>query len=1684
MNLITEKGWRIKNIRLGFVLFVLMTIAFFFSFATSSYAITITGTDTITTNSSASYSVGGCDGSVSWSVTGTGASISSNGVLTTGSASCGGITVTARCSDGSIATKTVRVTNAGAWYTIAECNHEMDWQNYCLHLCGSGRVSQQGFGTGNEVIIGNFRYSELTIEYCTEPDCDWSQPGCQDFPCHMGATCCPAYISPIWSGGKLCESTWFSCPPCGAGGGVWRTVGIITIRSKKEEWKCPPCTNGQTISCYTGPAETKNKGECKAGTQTCVNRQWGACQGEVLPSAEICGDSIDNNCDGQVDEGCCEDKDGDGHYAIDPSCPEGDDCNDGDSSIYPGATEKCDNKDNNCDGEVDEGLSTDADEDGHYTPDSCKTPNDDCNDSDAGIYPGAQELCYDCKDNNCNNQIDEGCCPEIESLTGSDAVIDPNAGGSIRFTGSIKPPCNKPVSWSLSLPGKTFNGSGTGTSVNVTWDGKDASGKVVEPGTYTATLTVTADGCADSESIPFTVKSTEDCKLLVDFASSANIASGNLYHSQTLFNIPNSKLLGDFTLSYNSLDSYSGPLGIGWTHTYNISLRQNNDGTYTVLEGDGRRVVLYQNGSYYTPETSSYPALIKNADGTYWLYHKDGISYIFNSIGKITSISDRNSNAITFSYDSNNNLTRITDPSGRNIYLSYDAFSRISAIIDLNGNNYNFTYSNSALSNISTTTSLGTLNWSYTYDADAFMLSKIDPQGYTTTYLYDEGHRIEQATNPEGNTKTITYNPETTTSQITESNGAIWTYKYDTALGVLTEKTDPEGNATRYSYDQNRNLTSTTEPDGSTTSYTYDSEGNMTSVTDPAGNTTAYTYNEYSQIMSITDSDGNVTRYTYDTNGNLTSTTDATGATTQYQYDSKGNMLSVTTANGQTTIFAYDGYSNLISVTDSTGATTTFTYDNAGNMISQTDPQGNTTRFEYNSLNQLIKITDPQGNVTIYAYDKNGNRTSQTDANGNTTYYEYNYKGQLIKVTDSLGNITTYTYGGTGCPSCGGGTDKLTALTDAGGNTTRYEYDLLGRLIKETDSEGKVIAYAYDSAGNLIFKTDSTGIIVNYTYDALKRLTSIQFPNSAENISYTYDSTGKVLSMTDSSGATSYAYDNSNRLTTEAKTVGGISFVTSYAYTSGGALTTITYPSGRVISYLYDSNGRVIKVTETKDGKTSDIITSVTYNTNGTVASVVYGNGILTEKGYDIRGALSSLNIGNLKQFSYTRDNVGNITAITDNLDPSKTKTYQYDALYRLTQATGPWGTLQYSYDPVGNRLTENSIAEVTNYSYTANKLMSSTGAKAFNFTYDNNGNTVSENQKTYIYNQNQRLIKVTDTRTGTDTAVLGEYLYNANGQRVKKVTSGKTTYFIYDQSGNLIEEADDQGQVNIDYIYLGSVPIARVDEWWEGMKLPEAPTGLNLIPGDKQLSVSWNESPTPVDGYKVHWGTESKNYTNSTDVGKTTSYAITGLTNGVSYYIAVKAYANIKETYYYHTDHLGTPILMTNSSGTIVWEGEFLPFGEPFSITGTVTNNLRFPGQYFDKGTGLNYNYYRDYNPVIGRYISEDPIGFAGGDVNLYSYVKNNPVNLKDPKGLTLPGYNYCGPGTKPGDPEPINDLDTCCRGHDNCYKRLGAAWNRRNVCGTPECDRILCNCIRNIGLDKPWVFLVYITFRCWQLY
>jgi RHS repeat-associated protein len=106
--------------------------------------------------------------------------------------------------------------------------------------------------------------------------------------------------------------------------------------------------------------------------------------------------------------------------------------------------------------------------------------------------------------------------------------------------------------------------------------------------------------------------------------------------------------------------------------------------------------------------------------------------------------------------------------------------------------------------------------------------------------------------------------------------------------------------------------------------------------------------------------------------------------------------------------------------------------------------------------------------------------------------------------------------------------------------------------------------------------------------------------------------------------------------------------------------------------------------------------------------------------------------------------------------------------------------------------------------------------------------------------------------------------------------------------------------------------------------------------------------------------------------------------------------------TYYYHNDHLGTPQVMTDGEQKVVWKASYDAFGLADIGVDEVENDLRFPGQYFDSETGLHYNYFRDYDPSLGRYLQSDPIGLDGG-LNTYAYVLGNPIRYIDPLGLEV---------------------------------------------------------------------------------
>ena len=337
---------------------------------------------------------------------------------------------------------------------------------------------------------------------------------------------------------------------------------------------------------------------------------------------------------------------------------------------------------------------------------------------------------------------------------------------------------------------------------------------------------------------------------------------------------------------------------------------------------------------------------------------------------------------------------------------------------------------------------------------------------------------------------------------------------------------------------------------------------------------------------------------------------------------------------------------------------------------------------------------------------------------------------------------------------------------------TTYKMDDKGRVYQAISPDTGTTNYQYDPVGNMINKMDAKGVTISYVYDALNRLTKIDFPTDTD-IVYVYDNCvngkGRLCSMTDASGTTVYEYTAKGQVRKETKTIDSIQYVTQYAYDQNGNLKTMTYPSGRVITYNV-TNDRVTSVLN----NAANLATNINYKPFGGISSLTYGNGLAGSISYDNQYRVTSITAGAVMNLSYpTYDANGNITAMNNVLDATKNKSFTYDALDRLSSATASeYG--DHSRGPMTGR--EQTDGEPNTYTYASNtnKL---TGANGKAFGYDGNGNTTTENSRVYTYNQNQRLIQV------VDGAMTAGYAYNGNGQRVKKVVNGMTTVFHYNSN-------------------------------------------------------------------------------------------------------------------------------------------------------------------------------------------------------------------------------------------------------------------------------------------------------------
>jgi len=611
---------------------------------------------------------------------------------------------------------------------------------------------------------------------------------------------------------------------------------------------------------------------------------------------------------------------------------------------------------------------------------------------------------------------------------------------------------------------------------------------------------------------------------------------------------------------------------------------------------------------------------------------------------------------------------------------------------------------------------------------------------------------------------------------------------------------------------------------GDTVSFAYNaSTGNLEFVTQPhIGDTYFSAYDGAGRPGRITDVNNQARGFAYDGRGRVSTLThyaDDPASSTRFNYVG-GLLHSVADPDGVTQVFDYEAlYGRLSTITDGEGNSIVHTYEiyPKGNLTERStftaeNSRRSRKRWSYDHPNHPGKLyREIQADETYreFGYDAAGNMTSRVDPNGNLTTYAYDLMGRVLSVGQGVSDpnprslMTDYAYDSQG---------NLVLLTDAEGHQTSYRHDDMGRVVSSLSPDTGMTRYACDEAGNLRVKKDAKGVAVEFAYDHLNRLTAEDYPGRAEDVAYTYDQglngKGNLTSMVDSAGAIAFGYDGRGRLNQKRSTMSGVDYWVTYGYTPGGRVASVTYPSGRTISYERNPLGKISGVTASE--MATPLWSGMTYNPFGGPLGLTNGFGGTVDNRAGECECVSVSNPGQPRERTYGYDANRNLSSMTGSTTPWYSQRFGYDELNRLTRAEGRYGSMAYTYDGVGNRLTRktNAVSETYTYFPGTNRLHQVTGgAHPRTFTYDDNGNVTSDGTLGFTYDQKNQLQEVKEG--GTCKA---SYTYNGFGQRAKKVAGGGVTIYHYDLDGKLIAESVPSGTMTREYLYMGKVRVAMVD--------------------------------------------------------------------------------------------------------------------------------------------------------------------------------------------------------------------------------------------------------------------------------
>ena len=401
--------------------------------------------------------------------------------------------------------------------------------------------------------------------------------------------------------------------------------------------------------------------------------------------------------------------------------------------------------------------------------------------------------------------------------------------------------------------------------------------------------------------------------------------------------------------------------------------------------------------------------------------------------------------------------------------------------------------------------------------------------------------------------------------------------------------------------------------------------------------------------------------------------------------------------------------------------------------------------------------------------------------------------------------------------------DRVTQVTDPSGLNTTYHYDGLSDPTSTTSPDTGVTGRTFDAAGNVLTGTDAKGITVTYTYDAQDRRLSASYADSTQNIAYHYDEAnsttgcstsypvGRLTRIVEATVTTVYCYDAQGDVIQKQQVTAAGTDSIGYSYTAASRLSGMVYPSGSLVSYTRDGDGRIQGVTVTpSNGSASTAVSQVTYQPFGPISGYTLGNGQAIARTYDANYRLTDL-VSPAFTLHVARDAMGDITAIGNSAGANPaTETYSYDPLYRLTAVTEASGSTLESvtYNATGDRLTKTGSGLDTGaYSYNPNShQLVAMGNSALTVDADGNTTAMTQAGSAYGFGYSARNRMTVAQLAGSTIA---NYTYNALNERIQKAASTTTERYDYNEGSRMLGE---YGATNRDYIWMGGIPVANVD--------------------------------------------------------------------------------------------------------------------------------------------------------------------------------------------------------------------------------------------------------------------------------